>query len=689
MSSSDWKQLISAYYDGALSDNEKLKVEELLAKQPEYRSYLQELKKLSSSLGTVPNESLSRDAELKILSNIKKERPMNTSSFKVTTTVLATLVICVLVFHNYSQRGIQGRLKSANDNIGDQFSPGNVPTRALQAKTRDASNYMATAKSSTQYQPYYMKSVTEGSAIQLAASPQVIMASGVSRQSAGMAYQDSTIYPYQPYYRQEEYQQYYQQAPSDTAEYNKIEDNKFLAVTDNPLSTFSIDVDTASYSNVRRFLTSNQLPPKDAVRIEEMINYFRYDYPQPKDGEAFSVTTDIATCPWNSNHQLFRIGLKGKTPDTSKLAPSNLVFLIDTSGSMQPTDRLPLIKEGFKMMVRQLRPEDKVAIVVYAGNAGKLLESTSGAEKDKIINAIDSLGSGGSTAGGAGIQLAYQLAKESFIKDGNNRVILATDGDFNVGVSSTSELTRMIEDRRKDGIFLTVLGVGNDNLKDGRMESLADKGNGNYYYLDSMKEAKKVMVDELGSTIFAIAKDVKIQIEFNPGMVKAYRLVGYENRMLAKEDFNDDKKDAGEIGAGHTVTALYEIVPASANESFGNVDNLKYQKVQAVTANEMMTVKLRYKEPTSDTSQLITKTISPSEVKAEPTGDFAWASSVAEFGMLLRNSEHKGSSSYEHVIKTAKANIGDDKFGLRQEFVTLAENASNIAPTQNGQINFK
>jgi Ca-activated chloride channel family protein len=486
------------------------------------------------------------------------------------------------------------------------------------------------------------------------------------------------------------FNQYAQYAGSNTEEYAKVEENKFLTAADNPLSTFSIDVDTASYSNIRRYLTNNQLPPKDAARIEEMVNYFSYDYPQPKDGEPFSVTTNLAVCPWNKAHQLLRIGLKGKTPDASKLPPSNLVFLIDVSGSMQDANKLPLLKEGFKMMVRQLRPEDKVSIAVYAGNAGKILEPTSGADKNKILWAIDQLQAGGSTAGGEGILLAYQLAKDSFIKGGNNRVILATDGDFNVGVSNTGDLTRIIEEKRKDGIFLTILGFGEGNIKDSRLVQLADKGNGNYYYIDNSKEAKKVLVTELGSTLFTIAKDVKVQIEFNPAQVKAYRLIGYEKRMLAKEDFNNDQKDAGEIGAGHTVTALYEVVPASSTESFGNVDNLKYQeKVQPVVSNEVMTVKLRYKEPDKDVSKLITQAITKSDIKDEPTGDFAFASAVAEFGMLLRGSEFKADSSYDHVKKTAKASLGDDKFGFRAEFVTLVETAETLDNSGSGNIQFK
>ena len=401
------------------------------------------------------------------------------------------------------------------------------------------------------------------------------------------------------------------------------------------------------------------------------------------------MTTNVALCPWNKTHQLLHIGLKGRIPNAEQLAPSNLVFLIDVSGSMGPVDRLPLIKEGLKMMVRQLRAEDKVSLVVYAGSAGEVLAPTSGDQKQTIINAIDNLNAGGSTAGGQGIELAYNLAKKSFITGGNNRVILATDGDFNVGVSDTAQLTRIIEEKRKDGIFLTVLGVGQDNLKDGRMMQIADIGNGNYYYLDTMKEAQKVLVRELGSTIYTIAKDVKIQIEFNPNTVKEYRLIGYEKRVLNEEDFNNDKKDAGEIGAGHTVTALYEIVPAGAKGENTSLDALKYQKTQTVASDEILTVKLRYKEPTADVSKLITKTIKSSEINSEPAGDFAWAASVAEVGMLLRNSEFKGTASYDAVIKALRANIGEDKFGLKSEFITLVETAQGLAPNQSGTLQFK
>ena len=358
--------------------------------------------------------------------------------------------------------------------------------------------------------------------------------------------------------------QYKQNGEFNTEQYNRIYDNEFLMAKDNPLSTFSIDVDTASYSNIRRFLNNNQLPPKDAVRIEEMINYFSYDYPQPKENEPFSVTTEVAACPWNKDHQLVLIGLQGRNVETANLPPSNLVFLLDVSGSMQDTDKLPLIKSAFRLLVDQLRPQDRVSIVVYAGSSGLVLDSTPGDQKQVILQAIDSLNAGGTTAGGEGIKLAYEIAKKNLMKDGNNRVILATDGDFNVGVSSDGDLIRMIEEKRNDGIFLTILGFGMGNYKDAKMEQLADKGNGTIAYIDNLLEAKKVFVSGLSGTLLTIAKDVKIQVEFNPTKIKAYRLIGYENRMLKKEDFNDDKKDAGEIGAGHSVTALYEIALADS-----------------------------------------------------------------------------------------------------------------------------
>ena len=471
-----------------------------------------------------------------------------------------------------------------------------------------------------------------------------------------------------------------------TEGYDHISENKFLKVSDNPLSTFSIDVDAASYSNVRRFLNQGQLPPAGAVRIEEMINYFTYEYPQPKTDQPFSINTEISDAPWNKDHKLVLIGLQGKKIPTENLPASNLVFLIDVSGSMQGPNRLPLVKSSMKMLVDQLREQDKVSIVVYAGAAGLVLKPTDGNEKTTIKDAIDNLEAGGSTAGGAGIKLAYKTANEYFVKGGNNRVILCTDGDFNIGESSDDAMERLIENERKSGVFLTVLGYGMGNYKDNKMQKLADKGNGNHAYIDGITEAKKVLVNEFGGTLFTIAKDVKLQIEFNPAKVQGYRLIGYENRMLAKEDFNDDKKDAGELGSGHTVTALYEVIPIGVKSEFlKNVDPLKYQnkdKPLSKTSHtdEIMTVKFRYKAPDGDVSKLIEHPLKDDQLSIGKTSDnFRFAASVAEFGMLLRNSEFKVNASYDNIIKASKKAKGNDEEGYRSEFIRLVENAQLLA----------
>jgi Ca-activated chloride channel family protein len=466
-----------------------------------------------------------------------------------------------------------------------------------------------------------------------------------------------------------------------TEQYDRIVDNAFKTAMENPLSTFSIDVDRAAYANVRRFLTDNQLPPPDAVRIEELVNYFDYDYPQPKGGDPFVVSMEVADCPWNQDHQLALVGLQGLKIETKDLPPNNLVFLLDVSGSMDSPNKLPLLKSAMRLLVDQLRPEDRVSIVVYAGAAGIVLEPTS--DKGLVLDAIKRLNAGGSTAGGAGIELAYKTAQNSFIKEGNNRVILATDGDFNVGVSSDGALTRLIEEKRESGIFLTVLGFGTGNYKDSKMEKLADKGNGNYAYIDDILEAKKVLVNEMGGTLVTIAKDVKIQIEFNPAKVKAYRLIGYENRILAAEDFADDKKDAGELGAGHTVTALYELIPSGSDEPVPLAGDLKYQKTKLRKSNELMTVKLRYKQPDGDTSKLITRAIDAEELRElRPSDNLQFASAVAEFGLLLRDSEYKGKASYSDVLQRAKAAKGSDTEGYRAEFIRLVEKAELLDPAK-------
>ena len=469
-----------------------------------------------------------------------------------------------------------------------------------------------------------------------------------------------------------------------TEDYDNIVENKFLAVTQNPLSTFSIDVDEAAYSNVRRYLENGSIPPAGAVRIEEMINYFDYNYPKPENGEPFTVNTEISDCPWNTQHKLVHIGLQGKEIPVENLPPSNMVFLVDVSGSMDEPNKLPLVQASMNMLVDQLREKDKVAIVVYAGNAGLVLPSTSGANKVKIKEAIDNLQAGGSTAGGEGIKLAYKTAKESFIKSGNNRIVLATDGDFNVGVSSDDELVRMIEEERKSGVFLSVLGYGMGNYKDNKMQQLADKGNGNHSYIDNINEARKVLVNEFGSTLFTIAKDVKIQIEFNPSKVQAYRLVGYENRMLASEDFNDDNKDAGELGSGHTVTALYEIIPVGVKDNFTkSVDPLKYQsndKKVVSNTDEIMTIKLRYKKPDEDVSKLINHPVMDNHTGVENTSDnFRFSAAVAEFGLMLRTSEYKQQSSYSQVVSLAKGAKGSDDNGYRAEFIRLVQAATSLA----------
>ena len=470
-----------------------------------------------------------------------------------------------------------------------------------------------------------------------------------------------------------------------TEDYDFIIENKFLTAIKDPLSTFSIDVDEASYSNVRRYLENGSLPPAGAVRIEEMINYFDYVYPKPQNGEPFTVNTEISDCPWNPQHRLVHIGLQGKEIPVENLPTSNMVFLIDVSGSMDEPNKLPLVQASLNMLVDQLREKDRVAIVVYAGSAGLVLPSTSGSDKIKIKEAINELQAGGSTAGGEGIQLAYKVARDNFIIDGNNRIILATDGDFNVGVSNDDELVRLIEEERKAGVFLSVLGYGMGNYKDSKMQQLADKGNGNHSYIDNINEARKVLVTEFGSTLFTIAKDVKIQIEFNPLKVQAYRLIGYENRMLAAEDFNDDKKDAGELGSGHTVTALYEVIPAGVKDTFiKSVDPLKYQfnngEIADESSPEIMTIKLRYKEPAGETSKLIQHPVIDSHLPLASTSEnFRFSASVAEFGMLLRNSEYKQQSSFSHVVSLAKAAKGKDDNGYRSEFVRLVESATSMA----------
>lgn len=473
--------------------------------------------------------------------------------------------------------------------------------------------------------------------------------------------------------------------PQPTETYQKINENGFINPKKEPLSTFAVDVDAASYSNVRRFINNGQIPPKDAVRIEEMINYFQYDLSGPNHDNPVAIHTELAHAPWNPQHRLLRIALKAKTVDTEKLPASNFVFLIDVSGSMAEANRLPLVKTSMKMLVDQLRDQDHVAIVTYAGTAGITLESTPGNQKIKIKDAIDALTANGSTAGGAGIKMAYKLAREHFIKGGNNRIVLATDGDFNVGPSSDEDMEVLITEERESGINLSILGFGMVNLKDSKMEILADKGRGNYAYIDNLSEARKAIITEFGGTLFTVAKDVKMQVEFNPAYVQAYRLLGYENRLLAQEDFNNDQKIGGDMGVGHAVTAFYEIVPVGIQDNYsGSIDPLKYQQetnhIVLTKSSELATVKFRYKTPDADKSRMEQAVVrnEPKDISKVST-DFRFASAVVELGMLLRNSEYKQQANYDKLIARAKAAKGIDEEGYRAEFVRLAESAKLLA----------
>lgn len=473
---------------------------------------------------------------------------------------------------------------------------------------------------------------------------------------------------------------------ANTESYGSVTENGYKDPRKAPYSTFSIDVDNASYSNVRRFINLGQQVPEDAVRIEEMINYFKYDYPVAEGQHPFSVYTETGICPWNKNHYLLHIGLRGKEINRGELPPSNLVFLLDVSGSMDQPNKLPLLKSAFSLLVNELRAQDRVAIVVYAGAAGVVLESTPGNRKEIIMHALDNLQAGGSTAGGQGIMLAYRIAEKNFMKEGNNRIILATDGDFNVGVSDNSSMERLVEEKRGLGVYMTVLGFGMGNIQDDKMEIIADKGNGNYAYIDNIQEARRVLVQEFGGTLFTIAKDVKFQVEFNPAYVKSYRLVGYENRLLNDEDFNDDTKDAGEMGSGHTVTALYEVVPAGSDENLLLIDPLRYQTGPIAAEprmplrdipREMCNIKLRYKQPESLTSKMFEKSVG-TQVKpvAETSDRFRFSAAVASFGMILRNSQYKGTGTVSEVAALASGARGNDADGYRAEFIRLVQSTN-------------
>lgn len=472
-----------------------------------------------------------------------------------------------------------------------------------------------------------------------------------------------------------------------TEEYAESVENDFLAAKENPLSTFSIDVDNASYANIRRFLNQNQLPPTGAVRIEEMINYFDYDYKDPSGKHPFSIYTEMAACPWNQEHQLIHIGIQGKKLNYKEIKPSNLVFLVDASGSMQDENKLPLLKKSLQKLVENLNENDRIAIVAYAGAAGLVLPSTPALQKNKLLSAMDQLQAGGSTAGGEGIELAYQVAEQNLISGGNNRIILCTDGDFNVGISSDEELVKLIGEKRKKDIYITICGFGMGNYKDHKMELISQHGNGNYFYIDELNEAEKVFVTEMRANLFTIAKDVKIQVEFNPAFVKAYRLIGYENRLMKNEDFDDDAKDAGELGAGHSVTALYEIIPAGSKEEVVQRRNLKYQQTEIKSGelknNEVMNLKLRYKAVQSQNSTLLEQSVLNSKQTFEQSSEnFRFSASVAGFGLLLKNSKYRGSLGYPQLIAMTKKSQGKDTNGYRKEMLKLIEKAQNISVDQ-------
>ena len=693
MTHEEIKILISAYLDGEVTPSEKTIVEEHLSScqscQKDYRSY----QAMSSSLSKWSDETLSPDESIKIQKSFEKRRESmftKRNAVILGTVLFFGIIIGVQQVQILPRSSVQGRLKSASDDIGDQYAEGNLRGgAAMQRMPQSRTMQMASANMKGSYEPYYMASnysvTANGFAAKRLGAGLVGADSESYRARSGL---ESTTYYTQP---TQIYSYPVQNEGSNTEQYDHFNDNTFLGVKENPLSTFSIDVDTASYSNIRRFLTQGQMPPQDAVHIEEMINYFHYDYPQPSWNNPFSITTEMTPCPWNRTHNLVLVGLQGKKIANENLPASNLVLLVDVSGSMGEADKLPLVKSSLRLLAEQLRPQDTVSIATFSSSTTRLLDATSGRDKDKIEDAIDSIEAGGSTNGEDGLELAYKIAKENFKTNGNNRIIIATDGDFNVGTVNDGNLIQMIEKKRDEGTYLTILGFGMGNLKASRMEKLADSGNGNYAYIDSLDEARKVLVQQLGGTLYTIAKDVKIQVEFNPAQIKAYRLVGYEKRKLDNEDFNNDKKDAGELGAGHSVTALYEIVPAASKETFDSVDALKYQTATTPnsTSDEVMTVKLRFKDPHSKDSKsnLIIKTIKKDQLSAPGSENLRFAAAVAEFGMLLRASEYKGNTSYLKIINEAQLATGEDQNGQRAEFFDLVQKAGLLDHTIKPSLN--
>jgi Ca-activated chloride channel homolog len=562
---------------------------------------------------------------------------------------------------------------------GEQRQQALQPEQGLQAQQgQQGQQAQQSGRASENFRPYRVESMAAAPPPQPTASPRGAPGAGGGIGFAENRLAQPLIAPAAPAEMDRA-----DRVRSNNEAYDLISDNPFVRVAEDPRATFSIDVDTASYANVRRFLTMNQLPPKDSVRIEEMINYFTYEYPSPTGRHPIAAYTEVAAAPWKPDHRLVRIGIKAKEIDMAKRPPSNLVFLIDVSASMATPAKLPLLKAAMKLMVQTLGKGDHVAIVTYAGASGLRLPSTPGDRKDIINSVIDGLTTGGSTNGASGIQLAYDTATLNFIRGGTNRVILATDGDFNVGVTSQGDLIRLIEDKAKSGVFLSVLGFGMGNYKDSTLEKVADKGNGNYAYIDTLNEARKVLVDEMSGTLLTVAKDVKVQVEFNPAEVNAYRLIGYENRALRHEDFNNDKKDAGDMGAGHSVTALFEVVPRGVEINTPGVDPLKYQEaaklVDRTPRGEILNLKIRYKEPEADTSQSFEAPVMDRGAAFNnASADFRFAAAVASFGMILRESPHKGQSSLDAVIDIGEKSRGSDKNGYREEFLRLVRKTRDL-----------
>src|SRR6266545_3082524 len=663
---------LTAFALGELEEPEKSTIARAVAESPEAQRFVDETRELAAALSNeFASELKTEAAEPANLIDIRDDPWFWSIARPLAIAAVLALLAAVSGVAVFSLRRESGRVAQAEAIRLPAVQPNPAEVEGELQIPMEVPPPPATIPSSK---------------LPLAAGAPAKAVSGVASKSSSLGYALNKTLA-QPVNREEAFRDIRERAGEfNTATYDHIGENPFLDAKDNPLSTFSIDVDTASYSNVRRFINEGSLPPKDAVRVEEMINYFTYDYAEPSDGRPFAVHLDVASCPWETSHRLVRIGLKGKEIATDKRGPSNLVFLLDVSGSMMPPERLPLVKQAMRLLVEKLRENDRVAIVVYAGASGLALPSTTGDHKEQILEALENLQAGGSTNGAEGIQLAYKIAADNFIKGGVNRVILATDGDFNVGVTNQGDLIRLIEDKAKSGVFLSVLGVGTDNLKDSTMQKLADKGNGNHAYLDSLDEARKVLVQQMNGTLVTIAKDVKIQVEFNPARVASYRLIGYEKRMLRKEDFNNDKVDAGEIGAGHTVTALYEVVPVGAASnpaaSVPPVDPLKYSASSATStssSDEMLTVKLRYKKPDGDKSELIERAVTDSNAAFERASpDFKFAAAVAEFGMILRDSEHKGNGTLGTVLEWAQEGKGTDANGYRAGFIDLVRKAEAL-----------